>query len=72
MALLKENPVNIKSQLFTLEEVAGYLRVSKATVRRWTQSGKLKCYRLGEKKGRRLFSQEHINAFLSLNETARP
>ena len=55
-------------QLLTLEEVAEYLRVSKATVRRWTNSGKLPCYRLGSKAGRRLFSLEQVQQFLTANE----
>ena len=55
-------------QLLTLEEAARYLRVSKATIRRWTNSGRLRCYRLGGKAGRRLFSLEHIQGFLAMSE----
>jgi excisionase family DNA binding protein len=54
--------------LLTLEEVAAYLRVSRATVRRWTDAGRLRCYRPGGVRGRRLFSQEHIRRFLAEHE----
>ena len=54
-------------QLMTLEDVAGYLRVSAATVRRWTNAGKLSCYRIGGNRERR-FSPEQVNEFLSKHE----
>ena len=50
--------------LWTLEEVAAYLRVSTATVRRWTNAGKLPCYRLGGNRERR-FSREAVLAFVA-------
>ena len=49
--------------LWTLEEVAEYLRVSTATVRRWTNARKLACYRLGGNRERR-FSREAVLAFV--------
>ena len=61
-------PTATNGQLLTLEEVAEYLRVSKATVRRWTNSGRLPCYRLGGNGGRRLFSSEQLQAFLAACE----
>ncbi len=54
-------------QLWTLEEVAGYLRVSAATVRRWTNAGKLPCYRIGGNKERR-FSKQQVLSFLAEHE----
>lgn len=54
--------------LLTLEEVAGFLRVSVATVRRWTNAGRLPCYRLGGN-GERRFSQEQLQAFLAKHES---
>jgi excisionase family DNA binding protein len=54
-------------ELMTAEELAGYLRVSVATVRRWTNSGKLACYRIGGNRERR-FSREQIDAFLARHE----
>ncbi len=56
------------TRLLTLEEVAAYLRVSRATVRRWTNAGRLRCYRPGGAEGRRLFSQEHVREFLAKHE----
>ena len=50
--------------LLTLEEVAAYLRVSPATVRRWTNTGRLPCYRFGPSRQRR-FSRESISAFVA-------
>lgn len=35
-----------KSTLYTLEEAAELLRVSKETIRRWDKSGKIHCIRL--------------------------
>ena len=54
--------------LLTLEEVATFLRVSVATVRRWTNAGRLPCYRLGGH-GERRFSQEQLRAFLAKHES---
>jgi len=54
-----------KQTLWTLEEVAEYLRVSAATVRRLINKGKLSCYRLGGKGGKRIFSPEQVFAFLA-------
>ena len=50
--------------LWTLEEVAAYLRVSPATVRRWTNAGQLPCYRFGPSRQRR-FSRETVLAFVA-------
>ena len=50
--------------LWTLEEVAAYLRVSIATVRRWTNTGRLACYRFGPSRQRR-FSREAVLAFVA-------
>ena len=58
------NHTELLSPLLTLEEVAAYLRVSTATVRRWTNAGKLTCYRIGGNRERR-FSREAILAFIA-------
>jgi len=60
-----------KQRLWTLWEVAEYLRVSPATVRRLTNNGKLPCYRLGGKGGKRLFSPERVLEFLAACEQGR-
>ena len=51
-------------QLWTIHEVARYLRVSTATVRRWTRTGLLSSYRPGGRYGRRLFLESQIREFL--------
>jgi len=53
--------------LWTLAEVAAYLRVSPATVRRWTNTGKLPCYRLGGNRERR-FEREAVLAFVTQSQ----
>lgn len=58
------------NSLLTLSEVARYLRVSKATIRRWTNAGVLMCYRLGGN-GERRFSSEHLRSFLDRHEQHR-
>ena len=58
-------------QLLTLEEVAAYLRVSPATIRRWTNAGRLPCYRPGGAGSRRLFSPEQVFTFLANSEQHR-
>ena len=55
-------------KLLTLTEVAEYLRVSPATVRRWTNTGKLLCYRPGGRNSWRRFAPEEVLAFLARNK----
>ena len=57
-----------RARLWTLREAADFLRVSPATVRRWTNAGVLPCYRPRGKRSRRLFSPEKILAFLAACE----
>lgn len=57
-------------RLLTLREVADYLRVSQVTIRRWTNAGRLRCYRPGGSSGRRLFSLKQILTFLASHEVA--
>ena len=49
--------------LWTLEDVASFLRVSTATVRRWTNAGLLPCYRVGGNRERR-FVRGEVMAFI--------
>jgi transcriptional repressor of dcmA and dcmR len=41
--------------LLDTKDAAGFLKVSEMTIRRWTNSGKLKCYRVGGKRARRFY-----------------
>ena len=42
-------------RLLDIKDAAGFLKVSEMTIRRWTNSGKLKCYRVGGKRERRFY-----------------
>lgn len=56
--------------LLTLEEAATYLAVSKTTLRRWTNDGRLECHRVGPRSERR-FDPDVLDAFLAgKNEVA--
>lgn len=52
-----------KLELLNIKEAAAILKVSEASLRRWTNSGKLACMRLGAKKERR-FRREDLMSFL--------
>ena len=47
--------------LLTLDEAATYLAVSKTTLRRWTNDGRLACHRVGPRNERR-FDPEVLDA----------
>lgn len=51
------------TELLNIKEAAGLLKVSEASLRRWTNSGRLPCLRLGVKKERR-FRREDLLSFL--------
>ncbi len=51
--------------LFTTNDVANILRVDKSTVKRWTDEGKLKCFRTPG--GHRKFRSEDLYNFISEN-----
>ena len=53
-------------KLLTIKETASLLNVSEMSLRRWTNAGKLKCYRVGGKKERR-FAKKDIKNFLQGN-----
>jgi excisionase family DNA binding protein len=50
-------------QLLTIEEAARYLNVSKTSLRRWTNSGRLRCHRVGVR-GERRFAVADLEEFL--------
>lgn len=52
------------SELFTIKEAANYLKVSEMSLRRWTNSGNLKCLRVGRKNERR-FREEDLRCYLT-------
>ncbi len=49
--------------VFTSSQAAGYLGVSLATIRRWTDAGHISCYRTPG--GQRRFSREQLDRFTS-------
>ncbi|MEM8744755.1 MAG: MEDS domain-containing protein [Pseudomonadota bacterium] len=52
-----------EAELLNIKEAAAFLKVSEASLRRWTNSGMLACLRLGAKRERR-FRLEDLNDFL--------
>lgn len=50
-------------KLLTIKQAAEFLSVSTMSLRRWTNNGKLKCYRVGLKNERR-FKRSDLEAFL--------
>ena len=61
----------VDARLWTLDEVAEYLRVSPATIRRWTNTGLLSCYRPGGAGSRRVFSPRQVFDFLENSQQGR-
>lgn len=53
-------------KLMTIKDAAKYLNVSEMSLRRWTNSGKLKCLHVGKKNERR-FQEEDLIAYMSGN-----
>jgi len=41
---------SLMERLLDIKDAAGFLNVSAMTIRRWTNSGKLNCYRVGGKR----------------------
>lgn len=57
------------SELMSIKEAAAFLRVSEASLRRWTNTGKLDCSRLGLKRERR-FRREDLLSFLETQSSS--
>lgn len=57
--------------LLTIKEAAAFLNVSVMSLRRWTNAGKLRCYRVGRKNERR-FRKEDLEAFLQGHRSSLP
>jgi len=52
------------SNVLTIEEAARFLNVSKISLRRWTNTGRLRCFRIGVR-GERRFAKTELEAFLA-------
>ena len=58
-------------ELLTIKEAAAFLKVSEMSLRRWTNAGKLKCYRVGGKNERR-FTRQDLESVLRTSERLVP
>lgn len=56
-------PRNDRQLVFTSSQAAGYLGVSLATVRRWTDAGHVSCYRTPG--GQRRFTRDQLDVFIT-------
>ena len=56
--------------MLTLREVAGLLHVHPNTLRRWTNKGRIRAYRISSR-GDRRFKREEISRFLAELNTHR-
>ena len=63
--------VSRQKAMFTVSELARLLNVHINTVRRWSNQGILKAYRIGPR-GDRRFSKEDVDSFLAENLEANP
>ena len=57
-----------QQRFLTISEAAGFLHVSEISLRRWTNSGKLRCFRVGGRNERR-FLVEDLIAFMPSKDT---
>jgi excisionase family DNA binding protein len=53
----------LESPLLTLREASRLLRVSRNTLRRWSEDGLIASYRIGDR-GDRRFEREELEAFI--------
>jgi excisionase family DNA binding protein len=60
----KNERSNPMERLLNIKEAAEYLNVSEMTVRRWTNDGSLRCYRVGGKRERR-FTIQDLHEYLA-------
>ena len=56
-------PSNTRQLVFTSSQAARYLGVSLATIRRWTDSGHISCYRTPG--GQRRFARDQLDDFIT-------
>jgi excisionase family DNA binding protein len=64
-------PLDATAGLLTLEEAARYLNVSKVSLRRWTNRGRLHCLRIGSRRERR-FRVEDLARLLNESGESGP
>lgn len=59
-------------KLLTIKEAAAFLNVSEMSLRRWTNAGKLPCFRIGGNKERRFTQQDLIRFLHQADPEMRP
>ncbi|MEP3278997.1 MAG: MEDS domain-containing protein [Stappiaceae bacterium] len=64
---MAENKTHTEPDLLNIKEAAALLKVSEASLRRWTNSGRLNCLRIGAKRERR-FRRADLLAFIDLRD----
>ena len=64
---MKKLAIENESELLNIKEAAALLKVSEISLRRWTDSGKLRCFRIGGKRERR-FRRVDLMAYLENQE----
>jgi len=69
-SMQKQKSEHLNERLLDIREAAEFLHVSEMSIRRWTNSGALKCYRLGGKRERR-FHMRDMEEFLQGSRTDR-
>jgi len=65
---MREDFAMEQEDLLNIRQAAEYLGASAVSLRRWTDSGRLKCYRIGGRRERR-FRREDLQAFLEEHES---
>jgi excisionase family DNA binding protein len=61
--MIRHDRKNIENSYYSTRELAKLFRVNHTTIRRWADSGKLKCFK--SPGGHRKFTPEHIGEFIS-------
>ena len=61
-----------KQRFLTIGEAAQFLNVSEVSLRRWTNSGKLRCFRVGGRSERRFLIDDLLAFMLSTNVESQP
>lgn len=62
--MIKYQECELPGRLFSLDEVAHYLRVHSSTIRRWEKKGLLKSYAIGLRRNLR-FKENDVLDFLN-------
>jgi len=61
-----------KQRFLTITEAAEFLHVSETSLRRWTNSGKLRCFRVGGRSERRFLKEDLLSCMRTMNLLPEP